>query len=204
MHEGRYCRYLRFSGTIRKPDMGTMKQAEYVAHMLWDAASPEQIEDLAAQCLDMAQRLKRTSHPAAAEWKKSWKECKAQAEEARERLARFPTEKSHPHFFMKKTVGAPGLLYDDVRLPLFLRLHLPMDEVSVGTYETPIRNNTIYHVAGLRDLCAWLEPVGQDHLPTYKRKVSKVPGPMLKGMLALGRIEAVDPALAGSQPCATT
>lgn len=195
MHEGRYCRYIRSAGGIvNRPDMGTMDMQDYVEHMFHDAASPQQLEDLADQCLDMARRLKTSGiNDRAADWKKQWQRFKQEAADARDRLARFPSETSHADFFMKRTVGAPGLLYDDVRLPKFLQVHLPVDEVSVGIYETRLKNNVVYRVEGIRDCAAWLEPVGQEDVPAYKRVVSKVPGQMLRGMLALGRIEAVDP-----------
>jgi len=168
---------------------------EYVQHMLYDASNPQQIEDLADQCLEMARRLKTAgmkSH--AKKWKDAWQLCKIKASEAHERIAKFPTVESHPDFFMAKTVGNPGQLYDNLRLPKYLRFHLDGRETSVGIYEKLVRENIVYRVSGIRSLTVYLEPIGQDDIPNYSRTVNTVPANMLRGMMALGRIEAINPA----------
>lgn len=196
MHEGHYCRYTRAKdGTVTKADLGTRTIDEYIQQMLYDASSPQQIDDLAEQCLEMSRRLKTAGIKSnAKKWKDAWQLCKVKASKARERIATFPTKESHPDFFMAKTVGAPGQLYDNLRLPQYLQFHLDGRETSVGIYEKQIVEGVVYRVSGMRALTVYLEPIGQDKIPTYSRIVNMVPANMLRGMMALGRIQALDPA----------
>ncbi|QAY80371.1 hypothetical protein [Sphingosinicella sp. BN140058] len=188
MFEGRHCRYL--STTEDKQlhrQMGTRHLDEFIPAYVNDAASPEQLDALAFQLLCVARRCKTAGiKDTSRRWKQAWRDVSAEAASARARLANHPTQASAPHLFNKRTVGKPGHLDSDLRLPIFARLELGRDSIPVGIYEPDLRDGVTYAIGGSRSGKTWLTPADG------AIRTSAVPTGMLRGLQQLGRLIPVD------------
>lgn len=185
MFEGRHCRYLSLTqDNMIGRSMGSMDAETWVTDMRFDAAKPEHLRALAQQILFQARRV--TVKEYRRRWKDLWRVVVADAEAAEARLAANPSPATHPGFFSNRSVGRPGMLWDDLHLPYVFRLDLTgmvRDSVTVGCYEPPLRHDAVYRTGGYRD--------GRVHLHPTSGLGPAIPCEMMRGLLNLGRLVAL-------------
>lgn len=187
MFEGNHTRYL--SSTVDQNiqrSLGTRTLEEFVADMLFDASSPEQLEGLSFQLLCAARRIKGSgSRDIAKRWKASSVAAASAAAAARARLAIIPNRESHPGFYNRRSVGKPQHLDCDLFLPLVAQFDLGIPKISAGIYEPDIEDGAVYEIGASRDGKTWLTPIEPG------KKAFPVRNAMLRGLQNLGRIVAL-------------
>lgn len=184
MYHGSFCRLLSATeDQFIQRRIGSGTVADAITDWRLDAATPAQLDALAFQlrcCIDRS-----TDAFLSEPWIAGLADVERDAADARARLARHPSRTSHPGFFSNRSVGRPGLLDDDLFLPLAFELDLSgqrVPEVFSGSYQPTLREGVLYRTRGSRDGFTWLEW----DLPT----AIKVSNNTLRMLLNLGRIVA--------------
>lgn len=186
MFEANNCRYLSATEDNNVQRMlGTRSVEEFAAHMTCDAATPEQLDTLAIQFDYCAGRCRASGlDKAGSSWRKARNQARKLAQEARDRLARFPSRETHPGFYNNRPAARPGLLDSDLILPLVMKLHLDHETLGHALYEPPLENNEIYSVGPSKLGYTWLTSASDKYAIKIKTSI-------LRGLIARGHVEAV-------------